>query len=395
MSKRFNVQLQPKVLLWARKRASFTEESLADRMKVKPEDVSNWEKTGVISFSQAKKLAQKTHTPFGCLYLEEPLEDKLPIKDFRVVGSKGMPKRPSPELIDVIDDAFRKQAWYRNYLLDQGKMPLEFISSIRLGDDPSEVADTMREQFKFEEGLKAASWKGALIYYIRRLEEFGVLVIRANDAGGGNQRPLMVNEFKGFALVDDYAPIIFINSKDYVASMIFTLMHELVHLWLGESGVSLLEKTLPHELKVERFCNSVAAEILVPKRRLIARLQNNDSYDSEVLFENLCRVFKVSKLVILRRLFDIGKIDYNHYTNEYERIVQEYKERLLGDKERGITPKVRYYTKLKAKSSERFASALVASALEGRTSYRDAMHLLGTQKAFVFERFASELGFSV
>lgn len=148
-------------------------------------------------------------------------------------------------------------------------------------------------------------------------EENGILVTRTGMAKGNPHRPLKVEEFRGFALSDPYAPLIFINSRDSQAAQMFTLIHELVHLWLGLSGVSNLTSTYAPSARIEQFCNAVAAEILVPMEAL--RVQLAQVHQDEDPVRRLGRYFKVSSLVILRRLQDLGEIDTATFRKLYKK----------------------------------------------------------------------------
>lgn len=237
------ITLQPVVLQWARQRARLTQAELAKKLTAKEEQVEAWERDGTLTYKRAEKLAEKTHIPFGYLFLTEPPEEKLPVADFRTVGGEGN-GTPSPELLDVLYDAMRKQTWYRDYLIELREQRLEFVGSARIEQNPAEVAQTIRVDFGLDTTLRAEAdtWQLALNLIFERLEDRGVFVLRSGVADGNPHRPLNVREFRGFALSDPYAPLIFINTRDSQAAQMFTVVHELVHLWLGLSGVSNLEE---------------------------------------------------------------------------------------------------------------------------------------------------------
>lgn len=381
------ITVQPALLQWARQRAGLRESDLGKKLGIKKypeEQVEQWEKDGVITYSRAEKIAKATHTPFGYLFLPEPPAEELPVADFRTTGSEKA-ARPSPELLDVLYDAMRKQSWYRDYLLDLDEDRLDFIGSVTMKQTIPEVASAIRERFRFDVSLRAAvaTWEQALSFMFDHCENQGVLVLRSGIADGNTHRPLKVEEFRGFALTDAYAPLIFINTADSPAAQMFTLVHELVHLWLGVSGVSNLERTYAPEKKVEIFCNQVAAEILVPLAELETCLsQGLDDINA------LRRRFRVSSLVILRRLKDLGKLDSEKFKKLYLEQEEEFFRRKAKQKSGG-----NYYATQQVRVGRRFARALVGSALEGRTLYRDAYGLLGIKKAETFKKFAQELNF--
>ncbi len=381
------ITLQPAILEWARERAGLSEIALAKKLTAKPEQVEKWEEDGNLTYKRAEKLAKVTHTPFGYLFLSEPPKEKLPVADFRTLGSEEG-GRPSPELLDVLYDAMRKQDWYREHLLELGEDPVKFVGSATVKTDMKELADAIRRNFKFNSQLRAtaSNWEQALSLMFDHCEEQGVMIIRSGIADGNTHRPLSIEEFRGFALTDAYAPLVFINSKDSPAGQMFTLVHELVHLWLGLSGVSNLEQSYAPTKRVEIFCNAVAAEVLVPMAELKDALKERiDTVDA------LRRRFKVSSLVILRRLHDVKEIDRAQFQELYKA-----EEVAFANKRETQASGGNYYATQRVRSGgNRFARALIASTLEGRTPYREAQGLLGIKKVETFKKFAIELKFSI
>jgi Zn-dependent peptidase ImmA (M78 family)/transcriptional regulator with XRE-family HTH domain len=379
------ITVQPALLQWARHRAGLREADLGKKLGIKKapgNQVEQWERDGIITYSRVEKIAKITHTPFGYLFLSAPPMEVLPVADFRTVGSEEA-ARPSPELLDVLYDAMRKQSWYRDYLLDLAENPLDFIGSVTLKQSPVVVAVAIRKRFRFDVSLRAAAenWEQALGFMFDHCEDEGVMVIRSGVADGNTHRALKVEEFRGFALTDAYAPLVFINTADSPAAQMFTLVHELVHLWLGVSGVSNLEWTYAPEKKVEAFCNHVAAEVLVPLDELEKCLK--EGIDEMAA---LRRRFKVSSLVILRRLKDLGKM--NAVT--FQKLYREQEEAFILKKSKQKSGG-NYYATQQVRTGRRFARALIGSAMEGRTPYRDAYGLLGIKKAETFRKFAEEL----
>ena len=384
-----NLTLQPAVLRWARERAGLDAIALAKKVGLTVDRIHFWEESGELRFNQAEKLARVTHTPFGYLYLATPPDEKLPVPDFRTVGNEEM-RRPSPELLDVLDEAQRRQDWFRDYLVSSGAEPLPFVGSMNANLSPKTAAARICAQLGITTELRAQArlWEDALRDEVERIEDSGVLIMRSGIVGNNTHRPLDVDEFRGFALSDRYAPLIFLNAKDAKGAQMFTLMHELVHLWLGLTGVSNLEATFASDVDTERFCNAVAAEILVPENELRERWAVARRLPDPL--PSLTSYFKVSSLVLLRRLLDLQFIDRETFRRRYQeeetRFVQMAAQK---------TPGGDFYRTQRTRSGERFAKALIESTLEGRTPYRDAMRLLGMTKISTFNRFARELEFIV
>lgn len=382
------VTLVPRVLRWARERAGLSVRQVAEKIGAKPEQVREWEESGELTFARAEKLARVTHTPFGYLYLEAPPEEKLPIPDYRTVAGKDV-VRPSPDLLDVLTDALRRQDWFRDYLIAYGEEPLSFVGSVKLEDSPEEVAARIRRAIHLdtEERSGARTWEEALRSQVEAMEESGVLVMRSGIVGNNTHRQLSVDEFRGFALSDPYAPLIFINSSDSKSAQMFTLAHELVHIWLGVSGVSNLQATYAPNHRIERFCNRVAAEVLVPAAELRVEWQTARSQARPLA--GLAHRFKVSSLVLLRRLRDLRFISQAQFEGQYAEEEKRFEERAAQSAGGGD-----FYATQRTRTGTRFAKALIESVLEGRTTYRDAFQLLGIRKIETFNEFVKEMNFA-
>ena len=375
------VTVKPEMLLWACERSGQTPETMHKRFP----KLELWS-SGKASptFKQLESFARATQTPIGFLFLQEPPVEKVPIPDFRTVGSKEF-EQPSPDLLDTIYICQQRQEWYREFMRASGEKPLQFVGSASIEDNVKEFAESIRHAlgFDIEERHKMRTWADALRSFIDQADEVGILVMVNGVVGNNNWRKLDPYEFRGFALVDDLSPLVFINGSDTKSAQMFTLAHELVHIWLGQSALSDAQVALITGNKIERWCNLVAAELLVPLTALRNEYQKSKPLFDEV--NRLARHFKVSTLVILRRIYDAGGLNEKQFGKAYN----EELDRLL---KLPSGTGGNFYLTQAARVSKRFASALIASTLEGQTLYRDAFRMLGFSKFETFRDLGHTLG---
>ena len=261
------VDVNPKLLRWAIERAGFDLDKLAHRIPQLPAWESGDKQP---TFKQLEGFAKATHTPIGFLFLPEPPDERLPIRDLRTV--KDGPSRPSADLLDTIYAMQRRQDWLREERAECEAGALEFVGNARLGDDPTAVGQEMRRTLGVSDGWTAevANWEQAVGELRRRIEGLGITAVINGVVGNNTHRKLDVGEFRGFALTDAYAPLVFVNGADAKSAQMFTLAHELAHVWLGPEGegVSGFDGIFPGDARIEKFCDQAAAELLVPAQEL-------------------------------------------------------------------------------------------------------------------------------
>lgn len=379
------VAVRPELLSWARERAGIANaEDLLGRFP----KLAEWE-TGETqpTLKQLEAFAQALHVPIGYLFLPEPPEEPLPIPDFRTHDGRGV-RRASPDLLDMLYACQERQGWYHEFALTVRMPEAAFVGSAALSDRPQEVAARMADVLGFDVAARAAcrTWEEALRLFIVQADAAGVLVMVSGVVLSNNRRTLDPQEFRGFALADRRAPLVFINGADTKSGQMFTLAHELAHLWLGASAVSDASAApLNGYRREEVWCNAVAAELLVPLAALRPAIQPDEPLD--VAMQRLARRFKVSTFVILRRLLDAGVLD----RPAFDRAWEEERARLRDLAQSGAGGGDFYRTTL-SRVSRRFARALVESTLEGQTLYRDAFRMLGVRKTETFNNIGREVG---
>lgn len=370
------------VLRWAADRACLSDAILEKRFRKWPLWLTGEAQP---TLKQLENFARLTHTPIGYFFLPEPPELELPVPDFRTLRDEAM-LEPSSALLDTLYLCQQRQEWFRDYARMHGLPRLTFVGSVTLADQAEDVAEAMRQSLSLSiaERKGLPTWMDALRQLIAKAEEAGVLVMASSIVGSNSHRKLNVDEFRGFALADDLAPLVFLNGADSKAAQMFTLAHELAHIWLDESGVSDPEAGNIPEQGIEKWCNQVAAELLMPLDELRQVYEPGSSVAAEI--QRLARLFKVSTLVALRRLFDAGFIDqttmWQCYRKEVERIRGLERSSGGGD----------FYRTLGARTGKLFARAILSSTLEGQTLFQDAFRMLGVRKTSTFYEAARELG---
>jgi Zn-dependent peptidase ImmA (M78 family) len=377
------IPVNPELLTWARERAGLDALALAGRFP----KLNEWEGGELQpTLRQLEDFARTVHVAVGYLFLPTPPEEPLPIPDFRTLPGRDV-TRPSPNLLDTIYLCQQRQDWFRDYARVHALPALDFAGSATLQDAPERVAEAMRQTLALSiaERRQLPTWTDALRQLISKAEDAGVLVMASGVVGSNSHRKLDVEEFRGFALADELAPLVFINGADSKAAQMFTLAHELAHLWLGESGISDPEVGQLAAPGVERWCNAVAAEFLMPLALLRQDYQGGVPVADEI--QRLACTYKVSTLVALRRLFDAGFIDQTT-------LWQSYREELarIRGLDRGGSGGGNFYRTLGARTGKRFARAVLSSTLEGQTLFQDAFRMLGVRKTSTFYEAARELG---
>lgn len=368
------IAIQSSLLDWARQRSGLTVESLVESFPKYEEWMSGDIRP---TLGQLEKFAAKTRTPLGFLFLKHPPADSLPVPDFRTMGNQTV-KAPSPDLIETIQTMQRRQGWMRDYLVECGREPLEFIGSAEVTSPIGETADSIRKVLSIDEewAKEFPNWEEALKSFRLAVIDAGILVFANGIVGTNTRRALDPNEFRGFVLCDDIAPLIFLNNADAKSARMFTLAHELVHVWLGKGGVFNLENLQPSDSKIEQFCNAVAAEFLVPQTAL-QRNWDEFSAKSEP-FAAAAKHFKVSPIVAARRALDLKKITKRQFLEFYRALLAKHREK----KGSGGN----YYTTQGTRLDPVFAEAVHRTVSAGKMAYTEAYRLTG-MKGETFERF--------
>ncbi len=373
------IPVKPELLRWAAERSQIDEVVLNARFP----KLSAWlVGESVPTLKQLEAFAQATHVPFGDLFLAAPPHEPVPIADFRARS----PGPPSGDLLDTIYAAQRRQDWFVEYGTSERLDAVDWIGTATLTDPPAQIAARLRKLLEFDLPARTlyANWEVATQALFERTQHLGVLVAISGVVGSNTRRKLDPSEFRGFSLVHKLAPLVFINGADHKAARAFTLCHELAHLALGCQGLSNEDLGEFRSEQVESWCDAVASEFLAPIESVAgARAEE----DVQRVAGELVRTLRVSPLVAVRRVVERSGLSEPAFSRCYHAAVNALPARAAGGGGN-------FYATALNRVGRRFASDVIASTLEGNTTYSEAFRLLGIRNSTAFSELSRRVGLS-
>lgn len=331
------------------------------------------------TLNQLLDFSTFTKIPFGYLVLKQIPIETLPLLEFRTIDTEEV-YDPSRELIDTIKDMENKQEWMREYLEIEGYSRNNLVGSIKFTREFN--ATEVSAQIKRKIGLNdnwfenTGSKDGSFRYLKNCISNSGILVMQNGTALGNSHRPLNVNEFRAFALVDDFAPLIFINTKDTLSGKVFSILHELAHIFLGIDSLYndnfFKRNKLTNDLEI--FCNSVAAEIAVPSALFLTKWRDTPIDELDQKISRIADIFKISNVVIARKALDNKLITHEVY-NRISDEARVHSNRVVSSTSGGNA----IYTE-QSRLDNKFIYALSTSLDRGYAVYSDIYKLTGLSK---------------
>ncbi len=389
---RLEALITPSVIRWAREQARLSLEEVAKKVGRPIEEVEGWENgSNILSLAQARRLSEIYRRPLAVFYLPSPPNSFETLRDFRSLPDLGI-REFHPDLAFLLRSTKYKQEWIREFLLADGLKPLPFIGSATLASSHREVALEILKILKIspEEQRKCTSRQEALRLWLEKTEKAGVFVLR--------QGQIPLTEARGFVMVDDIAPFIFVNSGDSKAAQIFTLAHELAHLWINRSGISNLEMmgkpVDPESVQIEVFCNKVAAEAVLEEQIFTKEWQKQlTDRTIEEKIKLVAGTLNVSEEVVARRLLDKRIISQEYYLKLRQFYQERWHEIKSLEREKMKTSKggPSYYVTMVAKNGYAFTQTVVSAFMAGSLTGRDASSLLNV-KVNNFQRLGEAAG---
>lgn len=331
------------------------------------------------TFKQVEDISKATKIPLGYFFLKKPPVEDLSILQYRTTDSY-YTSNPSRELIDTISSMESIQEWMKEHLIKAGYSELSFVGSMKMVRDPLSIAKDIRSVLGInKEWYRQSTDSGESFRIIRKkLEHIGVIVMMSGIVNQNTHRKLNVEEFRAFTLLDTYAPLIFINSNDSKSGKLFSLLHEVAHIWIGANSFynDRYNKAL-NTSQDETVCNAIAAELLVPNA-IFSDLWNSlyNYMDNIDRINELAITFRCGTTVIARRALDNGYIVHEEYYRVAEEGVKNYIEKVKNKKASGGD----YYNTAASRYDNRFLIALDNSVKEGKTQFTDAYRLTHTNR---------------
>jgi len=316
--------ITPIVLKWARESARISIESAASKVSVSPERLAYWEEgKSMPTIRQAQELAKIYRRPLALFFLPDIPNDFQPLQDFRKRGSKSL----STASIFIIREIQLKQAWISELKEENTEPKLPFVGRFTIEDNPLRVAENILATLD----INPLEYKhqNPIMEWIDKAESIGIFISRTSFIH--SRLTLDSSEIQGFAISNDYAPFIFINSKDWGAAQLFTLVHELAHIWIAQTGISNDIESVKN-LKgvihpVEAFCNEVAANALIP-------LEYISDFRNHITTRNIVyqysRKLGISSYAFIIRALKLNLITIDEYSSlkaQAEAGFQEYLEK--------------------------------------------------------------------
>jgi Zn-dependent peptidase ImmA (M78 family)/transcriptional regulator with XRE-family HTH domain len=377
--------IQPRILTWARETAGLSLDDAARALgltdargrtggqRLEGMELGEDEPTRPVLL----KMARTYRRPLLVFYLAEPPKAGNRGQDFRTLPGH---EKFNPELDALLRDIKARQGLIRSMLEDDKAEPLEFVSSATIDFSPPKLAARMAERLNFSLArYRATKTPDEAFTYLREtIEASGVYVLLLGNLGSHHTN-IPVEVFRGFALADNIAPLIVINDQDSRAAWSFTALHELAHLWLGQTGISGTEG----ENMIERYCNDVAGEFLLPAseiRQLAPVLKVSVATVAEQIGP-FAQAHRVSRAMVAYKLYRAGMIGKTMWAALDQRFKDHYLQFKQREAEKNRTTEggPNYYVVRRHRVGHALLGLVRRSLDEGTITYTKASRVLGVK----------------
>lgn len=352
--------------------------------------IEDWLKeSSQIPIGQLQELSKTLTIPFGYFFLNEIPQEEIPLANYRTIDNEHY-HQLSRNLIETIYEMERKQEFVRRSRIEDGFDPLPFIGRFDQSDDFMAIADDIREVLQL-----TIDWNQTAEHpynYLRSfLNKVGILVFKNGIVKANTHRNLNLEEFRAFVLMDEYAPLIFINAKDSLTAQLFSLCHEMAHIWLGEPELlnTYNQKFYDdvEDKELERLCNQVAAELLLPSSQ-INKLFNQEYEASKI--QIVARKLGVSPQVVVIKLRQDGHLSRKKFEKFYEQLVEASKKN-LEKKTRSSNDGGDFYVTSSSRLDHSFVELVNRKAQTGALLYTDAFDLLNVKSGKTYDNLVRRI----
>ncbi|MCI2804448.1 ImmA/IrrE family metallo-endopeptidase [Staphylococcus pettenkoferi] len=378
------IQVKPEVLRWA---INASDKSKVDLEKdIKDIDYC-LENDSQFTLSQLEKLSKKLNIPWGYLMLDSPPHEEVELMKYRTIDNLEH-SRPSRELIEIIDDMQKKQEFMKETMIEDGFSPLSYVGSITHETATVEAANKIKEVLDLDTEWNINN-RAALRTLKQHASNAGILIMQNGIVKNNTHRKLNIEEFRAFVICDEYVPLIFINSNDSEKGKLFSLCHELVHIWLGNNELyNVVSARGNNQTQEEQFCNEIAAEILLPESILRqAHAEQEEGLKDFII--NIATTYSVSELVVSIRMKNLKLIKYRTFEELYSYFSDKMIENIK--KKNEIKGHPSYYNVQLSRMDNRFLNTVKTKAEEGKLLYTEAYDLTGVNGK-TYSKLMEELG---
>lgn len=385
--------VNPEILRWARETAGMTPDVAASKLSLNDtKRATKLDRLAALengedepSDAMLLRMAKAYRRPLLSFYLPAPPEPDRSSLDFRT-----LPERSSadePVVASLLRDVKARQALVRGLLEEEDQSPLAFVGSSRGATSVESVLASVvgwsgisRDEFR-----RAKNTDEAFSYLRERFEAIGIYIVLLSNLGT-HHTDIDVRAFRGIALSDPFAPFVVINSQDAKSAWSFTLLHEVCHLWLGESGIS----TSSTELASERFCNEVASAFLLSTEEigalsLPASTAPSDLADAMSAF---AAARNISTTLVAFRAFQAGRISEESWTSVAEYMRTEWRRQKQTEKDarkdRAKDGGPNFYVVRRYRLGKALVETAYRGVMEGSLSPSKAAKILGVAPRSVY-----------
>ena len=363
--------VQPEMFRWARKTVGLSVADVAQMLKRPPEEIQAWESgEAAPTYPQLEKLAYQIYKrPLALFFLPAPPEETVPQREFRTLPDADMQTLARDTYLHIRRaHAYQialKEIFDERYPVDRCIWKsLSLSMSLGVAEQASSIRDFLG--ITLEEQIAWKSDETALKRWRKLIEDSGVFIFKA---------AFKQQDISGFCLMDDQLPVVYLNNSTTKTRQTFSLLHELAHLLLSMNGLSKFDTSyidrLPTTQKqLERFCNAIAAEVLIPAvdfARQAKQFSANIEQASEEQFSSLASRYGVSREVVLRRFLEQGRVTAKFYERKAKEWAAQKKEGGKGN----------WYLNQGAYLSDRFAREVVGRHYRHQITLEQAADFLG------------------